>query len=77
MGRHMGQLQRELRTIEDREHDRDQRTELSLEAIEALITAKDEDVTRRFQIQTEENANNINRVRAPVQKTMAGFAWVR
>lgn len=65
MGRHLGQLQRELHGMQKREEDRDRRTDLSLEAIEALVSARDEDSDRRFQEQAQENADRISKVRAP------------
>ena len=63
IGRHLGQLQRELHCMQKREEDRDRRTELSLEAIEALIGAREEDSDRRFQEQAQENADRISKVR--------------
>lgn len=63
MGRHLGQLQRELHSVRNREEERDRRTELSLEAIEALIGAREEDSDRRFQEQAQENADRISKVR--------------
>lgn len=62
MGRSLGELQRELEVIRDRAEDRDKRTELSLEDLEALIAAKDEDTNRRFQEQARENAEAIKKV---------------
>lgn len=70
MGRHVGQLQWELRAVRDREEDRERRTELSLEAIEALIVSKEEDADRRFRQQAEENADQINTVRLVSTKTL-------
>ena len=62
MGRHLGELQRELNCVRNREEERDRRTELSLEAIEALIVAREEDSDRRFQKQAQENAERISKV---------------
>eukprot|EP00904_Undaria_pinnatifida_P000063 jgi/Undpi1/10057/HiC_scaffold_28.g12511.m1 len=62
MGRHLGQLQRELHGMQKREEDRDRRTDLSLEAIEALVSARDEDSDRRFQEQAQENADRISKL---------------
>lgn len=62
MGRQLGELRRELHSVRNREEERDRRTELSLEAIEALIGAKEEDSDRRFHEQTQENAERIRKV---------------
>lgn len=66
MGRHLGQLQRELHSMRKREEDRDRKTDLSLEAIEALIGAREEDSDRRFQEQSRENADRITKVKRTV-----------
>lgn len=62
MGRSLGELQRELEVMRERAEDREKRTELSLEELEALIAAKDEDTNRRFQEQAQENKETINKV---------------
>lgn len=62
MGRSLGELQRELGTLRDREEGREKRTEHSLEELEALIFAKDQDTDRRFQEQAKENAETIDKV---------------
>lgn len=80
MGRHLGQLQRELHGVRNREEERDRRTELSLEAIEALIGAREEDSDRRFQEQAQENADRISKVRfrwsSPVQTARHSATYV-
>jgi len=63
MGRSLGELQRELQAMREREEDRDKRTELSLEELENLIAAKEEDASQRFQQQAQENAENIMQVK--------------
>lgn len=62
MGRSLGELQRELEVVREREEERDKRTELSLEELENLIAAKEEDSNQRFQQQAQENAENIKQV---------------
>ncbi len=62
MGRSLGELQRELEVVREREEDRDKRTELSLEELENLIAAKEVDANQRFQQQAQENAENIKQV---------------
>lgn len=66
----MGQLQQELKSVHEREADREKGNELSLETIEALINAKDEDTSRRFREQTEQNAHSINTVWCRYQSTL-------
>lgn len=62
MGRSLGQLQRDLEALRDHGEDREKRTELSLEELEALIAAKEEETNRRFQEQAQENAETIKKV---------------
>ena len=62
MGRSLGELQRELEAVRDREEDREKRTELSLGELENLIVAKEEDINQRFQHHLQENAENIKQV---------------
>lgn len=63
MGRSLGELQRELEVMQECAEDRERRTELSLEELETLIAAKDEDTNRRLQEQAHENRETINKVR--------------
>eukprot|EP00752_Nemacystus_decipiens_P004375 g3998.t2 len=62
MGRSLGELQRELQVVRERAEDREKRTEHSLEELETLIAAKDEDTNRRFQEQAQENKETINKL---------------
>lgn len=62
MGRRLGELQRELEAVREREEDREKRTQLSLEELEALIVAKEEDSNRRLQEQAQENAQAVDKV---------------
>lgn len=62
MGRSLGDLQRELEVMRERAEDREKRTEVSLEELETLIAAKDEDTNRRLQEQAQENRDTINKV---------------
>lgn len=62
MGRDLGKLQREIVAVRDRVEDQEKRTEVSLEELEALIAAKDEEYNRRFRKQAQQNADAINRV---------------
>lgn len=65
MGRSLGELQRELEVMRERAEDREKRAELSLEELETLIAAKDEDTNRKFQEQAQKNAEAINKVNSP------------
>lgn len=62
----MGQLQRELLSTRDRGEDRERKTELALENLEALITHAGEESARQLRTQAEENAANIDKVRQVV-----------
>ncbi|CAM9699349.1 unnamed protein product [Ectocarpus sp. 12 AP-2014] len=62
MGRDLGNLQREIVAVRDRVEDQEKRTEISLEELEVLIAAKDEDYDRRFRKQAQQNADAINRL---------------
>ncbi|CAM9120809.1 unnamed protein product [Ectocarpus sp. 4 AP-2014] len=62
MGRDLGNLQREIVAVRDRVEDQEKRTEISLEELEALIAAKDEEYDRRFRKQAQQNADAINRL---------------
>ncbi|CBN77302.1 hypothetical protein Esi_0044_0093 [Ectocarpus siliculosus] len=64
MGRDLGKLQREIIAVRDRVEDQEKRTEISLEELEALIAAKDEEYNRRFLKQAQQNADAINRLLA-------------
>ncbi|CAN0225131.1 unnamed protein product [Ectocarpus sp. 6 AP-2014] len=64
MGPDLGKLQREIIAVRDRVEDQEKRTEISLEELEALIAAKDEEYSRRFRKQAQENADAINRLLA-------------
>lgn len=68
MGRELGKLQRELTAVRDRVEDQEKRTEISLEELEALIAAKDEEYNRRFQRQAQQNTDAINKA-SPLKKT--------
>ena len=63
MGQCLGKLQREVQSLQDREEDREKRTELALEAMEIMMTTKDEEAEQRLQQKTEENAQKISLVR--------------
>lgn len=58
----MEKLQRGLEGVRDLGEDREKRTELSLEELEALIAAKEQETNRRFGEQAHENADAINKV---------------
>lgn len=62
MGRSLGELQRELEVMRERAEDREKRTELSLEELETLIAAKEEDTNRRFLEQAQQHKEAINKV---------------
>lgn len=62
MGRSLGELQRELEVVRERAEDREKRTELSLEELETLIAAKEEDTNRRFLEQAQQHKEAINKV---------------
>ncbi|CAB1101510.1 unnamed protein product [Ectocarpus sp. CCAP 1310/34] len=62
MGRDLGNLQREIVAVRNRVEDQEKRTEISLEELEALIAAKDEEYKRRFRKQAQQNADAINRL---------------
>lgn len=62
MGRSLGELQRELEVMRERAEDREKRTELSLEELEVLIAAKNEDTNRRLEEQAQENRETIDKV---------------
>ncbi|CAM9261338.1 unnamed protein product [Ectocarpus fasciculatus] len=64
MGRDLGELQRDLIAVRDHVEDQEKRTEISLEELEALIAAKDEEYNRRFQKQAQQNADEINKLLA-------------
>lgn len=70
MGRVLGQLQRDLEALRDHGEDREKRTELSLEELEALIAAKEEETNRRFQEQAQENAEATKQVKKPSDSTV-------
>lgn len=69
MGRDLGELQRDLIAVRDHVEDQEKRTEISLEELEALIAAKDEEYNRRFQKQAQQNADEINKVSPPYKAT--------
>lgn len=62
MGRRLGELQRELEAVRESGEDREKRTQLSLEELEALIATKEEDSNRRLQEQAQENAQAVDKV---------------
>ncbi|CAM9362217.1 unnamed protein product, partial [Hapterophycus canaliculatus] len=64
MGRRLGELQRELEIVRERAEDREKRTQLSLEELEALIAAKEEDSSQRLQEQAQENAQAVDKLLA-------------
>ncbi|CAM9277865.1 unnamed protein product, partial [Scytosiphon promiscuus] len=64
MGRRLGELQRDLDVVREREEEREKRTQLSLEELEALIAAKEEDSNRRMQEQAQENAQAVDKLLA-------------
>lgn len=58
----MGELQRELHSLREREHERDRKNEVSLETLEALIAEASEESARSIRAQAKENAAAIDKV---------------
>lgn len=77
MGRHLRQLQRNLEEVRDLGEDREKRTELLLEELEALITAKEEETNRRFEEQAQENAETMQKVNCFTDSAVYNsFVWL-
>lgn len=78
MGRQMGELQRELQTLREREDERDFRNDQSLEAIEALIGEAGEESARLINVQAEANSRAIDTVRSDIRggySRVSGFIF--
>lgn len=72
----MGELQRELQTLREREDERDIRSELSLEALEALIAEAGEESARLIHVQAEVNAKAIDKVKCDIRgRCSRGFKF--
>lgn len=80
MGRKMGELQRELHLLREREHERDRKNEVSLEALEALIAEASEESARSIRAQARDNGAAIDKVKTrshdPVRRNLGSTGYV-
>lgn len=63
MGRNLGELQRELAAMRNRNEDREKTSEAAMEALEGFILTKDDDNARRLREHSAEIADQLNGVR--------------